>query len=191
MTLIIKPRFYDFFTRSLLPSIHYWPINTDSKCESIKFAVEWGNKHTDKVVNKSRKSNFVVKQTKQIDDLRLCLLLYQAQEIGKAGSSLVQENLVMDYVYDYSFHLLNEYAKLLKYKPTVPEGAVETCSEALVCSVRGQKKRYRVHSMVKGASASPPCDLPPSFEPEDVAVFLEKRESLTNQVALWEKERTI
>ncbi|KAH6817890.1 downstream target of AGL15 2 [Perilla frutescens var. frutescens] len=161
MTLIIQPRFYDFFTRSLLPSIHYWPINTNKKCESIKFAVEWGNRHADK-----------------------------AQEIGKAGSSFVQENLVMDYVYDYSFHLLNEYAKLLKYKPIVPEGAVETCSEALVCDVKGQKKRYRVHSMVKSSSGSPPCDLPPSFGLEDVSLFLERKENLTNQVVLWERSET-
>ncbi|KAL1549875.1 protein O-glucosyltransferase 1-like [Salvia divinorum] len=161
MALIIKPHFYDFFTRSLLPSIHYWPINTNNKCESIKLAVEWGNNYTDK-----------------------------AQEIGRAGSNFVLENLVMDYVYDYSFHLLNEYAKLLKYKPTVPEGAVETCSEALVCSVRGQKKRYRIHSMVKSMSDSPPCNLLPSFEPEDVSVFLERKANLTNQVVLWERGET-
>lgn len=111
----------------------------------------------------------------------------QAQEIGRAGSNFVQENLAMDYVYDYSFHLLNEYAKLLRYKPAVPEGAVEMCSEALVCSVRGQKKRYRIHSMVKSSSGSPPCDLPPSFEPEDVRLFLERKENLTNQVVMWER----
>lgn len=114
-------------------------------------------------------------------------LFYQAQEIGKAGSSFVQENLVMNHVYDYSFHVLNEYAKLLKYKPTVPKGAVEMCSEALVCSVRGQKKRYMIHSMVKSSSHSPPCDLPPLFEPEDVRAFLERKENLTNQVRLWER----
>ncbi|KAL3630370.1 hypothetical protein CASFOL_023354 [Castilleja foliolosa] len=48
MTLIVRPRFHDFFTRSLLPLIHYWPINEKNKCGSIKFAVEWGNKYTDK-----------------------------------------------------------------------------------------------------------------------------------------------
>ena len=31
----------------------------------------------------------------------------------------------MDNVYDYMFHLLNEYSKLLKFKPTMPEKAVE------------------------------------------------------------------
>ncbi|KAI3444569.1 hypothetical protein Pfo_001234 [Paulownia fortunei] len=157
MTLIIKPRFYDFFTRSLLPSIHYWPINKNNKCGSIKFAVEWGNKYTDK-----------------------------AQEIGKAGSNFVQENLAMEYVYDYTFHLLNEYAKLLKYKPTVPQGAVEMCSETLVCSVKGQKRRFRKHSMVKSPADSLPCTLPPSYEPAALRAFLERKENLTNQVISWE-----
>ncbi|KAK6162354.1 hypothetical protein DH2020_002195 [Rehmannia glutinosa] len=157
MTLIVKPRFYDFFTRSLLPLIHYWPINENNKCGSIKFAVEWGNKYTDK-----------------------------AQEIGKGGSKFVQENLAMEYVYDYTFHLLNEYAKLLKYKPTIPQGAVETCSETLVCSVRGQKRRFLKHSMVKSPADSLTCVLPPSYERSALSGFLERKENLTKQVILWE-----
>ncbi|KAK3017594.1 hypothetical protein RJ639_004828, partial [Escallonia herrerae] len=63
---------------------HYWPIREDDKCRSIKFAVDWGNSHKRK-----------------------------AQAIGKAASNFIQEELKMDYVYDYMFHLLNEYAKLL------------------------------------------------------------------------------
>lgn len=34
-----------------MPTVHYWPINRRTECESIKFAVEWGNKNTDKVMN--------------------------------------------------------------------------------------------------------------------------------------------
>lgn len=49
VTLVIMPRYYDFFTRNLVPTVHYWPINEDQKCRSIKFAVDWGNKHTTKV----------------------------------------------------------------------------------------------------------------------------------------------
>lgn len=30
---------------------HYWPISEDDKCQSIKFAVEWGNSHKPKVKN--------------------------------------------------------------------------------------------------------------------------------------------
>ena len=48
-TLLVKPKFYDFFTRGLQPLHHYWPIRTDGKCKSIKFAVDWGNNHQQKV----------------------------------------------------------------------------------------------------------------------------------------------
>lgn len=54
-TLLVKPHYYDFFTRGLVPVHHYWPIQEDDKCKSIKYAVDWGNTHTKKV----KKSNFV------------------------------------------------------------------------------------------------------------------------------------
>ncbi|CAK9180083.1 unnamed protein product, partial [Ilex paraguariensis] len=53
----------------------------------------------------------------------------------------------MEYVYDYMFHLLNEYAKLLKYKPTVPPGAVEVCSETMVCNAKGLDREFMIESM--------------------------------------------
>ena len=28
---------------------HYWPVKNDDKCRSIKFAVDWGNSHQQKV----------------------------------------------------------------------------------------------------------------------------------------------
>lgn len=96
----------------------------------------------------------------------------------------------MNHVYDYSFHLLNEYAKLLKYKPTVPEEAVETCSEDLMCSVKGQKRRYRKHSMVKSPSDSPPCILPPAYEAADIRAFFERKENLTNEVISLERSES-
>ncbi|WCJ22813.1 hypothetical protein M5689_004880 [Euphorbia peplus] len=50
MALFIKPKFYDFFSRSLLPMQHFWPISrAQNKCRDIKFAVDWGNKHPDEV----------------------------------------------------------------------------------------------------------------------------------------------
>lgn len=49
VTLLVNPRYYDIFTRSLQPLKHYWPINENNKCKSIKFAVDWGNNHTKKV----------------------------------------------------------------------------------------------------------------------------------------------
>jgi hypothetical protein len=49
MTLVIKPKYYDFFSRVLMPTKHYWPVRDDSKCSSIKHAVDWGNSHKKKV----------------------------------------------------------------------------------------------------------------------------------------------
>lgn len=51
MTLLITPRYYDFFIRGMAPSHHYWPIRGNTKCTSLKFAVQWGNNHTLKVLS--------------------------------------------------------------------------------------------------------------------------------------------
>ncbi|RVW81225.1 O-glucosyltransferase rumi [Vitis vinifera] len=74
VTLLVKPQYYEFFTRSLQPLVHYWPIKHKDMCKSIKFATDWCNNHTEK-----------------------------AQKIGKAGSSFVQEEIKMKFVYDYMF----------------------------------------------------------------------------------------
>lgn len=50
VTLLVKPIYYDFFTRSLMPLKHYWPIKDEDKCRSIKHAVDWGNSHQEEVV---------------------------------------------------------------------------------------------------------------------------------------------
>lgn len=50
LSLIVKPQNYDFFTRGLMPVQHYWPVRDNNKCRSIKFAVEWGNNHKQKVI---------------------------------------------------------------------------------------------------------------------------------------------
>ena len=51
MTLLVKPEYYDFFIRSMVPMKHYWPIRRNNKCRDLKFAVEWGNNNTEKVSN--------------------------------------------------------------------------------------------------------------------------------------------
>lgn len=45
-TLWIRPEYYDFFLRGMIPMEHYWPIRPDNMCRDIKFAVDWGNNHT-------------------------------------------------------------------------------------------------------------------------------------------------
>ncbi|XP_061371561.1 uncharacterized protein LOC133314131 [Gastrolobium bilobum] len=130
VTLFIEPTYYDFFTRSMVPYRHYWPISIQNTCEDIKYAVDWGNTHP-----------------------------HMAEAIGKAGASFIQEKLKMKFVYDYMFHLLTEYARLLRFEPTIPAGAVEICSETMACPMGGLWRQYMVESMVKSPSDIPPCTM--------------------------------
>lgn len=97
----------------------------------------------------------------------------------------------MKYIYDYMFHLLSEYAKLLQYRPTVPREAVEVCSDTLICSTKGIRKKSRVHSRVNYASSSKPCSMPPPWSPVDLQDFLERKENLTKQVEQWEETQSV
>ncbi|KAF8013603.1 hypothetical protein BT93_I1456 [Corymbia citriodora subsp. variegata] len=159
MTLLIKPQYFDFYTRGLVPLQHYWPIRANKKCTSLKFAVEWGNNHTEK-----------------------------AKAIGEAGSRFIHEDLKMEHVYDYMYHLLNEYAKLFRYKPAVPEGAVELCSETMACPMKGMYKKFMLDSMVESPSQESPCSLPPPYDPPSPEAFLESKAVFTWQVEAWEDE---
>ncbi|KAL7167500.1 hypothetical protein ACSBR2_038043 [Camellia fascicularis] len=157
-TLLVRSHYYDFFIRGLQPLQHYWPIRDDDKCRSLKFAVDWANNHTQK-----------------------------AQAIGKAASDFIQQDLSMDYVYDYMFHLLNEYSKLLTFKPEIPKGAVEFCSETMACNAQGLEKKFMMESLVKGPSITSPCTLPPPYEPHVLDAFVKKKLNSTKQVETWEK----
>ncbi|KAF9600046.1 hypothetical protein IFM89_002519 [Coptis chinensis] len=159
VTLIVKPRYYDHFTRGLVPMQHYWPIRDDDKCRSIKFAVEWGNSHTEK-----------------------------AKEIGQAATNFMYENMAMEYVYDYMFHLLNEYAKLLKYKPTKPIKAIEFCSETLACSADGLVRKFMEDAMVTTPSDTMPCNMPSPMDPLTRIAVDKKIEEVVKQVEMWEKK---
>ncbi|KAK2989080.1 hypothetical protein RJ640_018869 [Escallonia rubra] len=156
VTLLVKPHFYDFFMRSLQPVHHYWPIRDDDKCKSIKFAVDWGNNHKQK-----------------------------AQAIGKAASDFMQEDLKMDNVYDYMFHLLNEYAKLLRFEPRVPEGVEELCSETMACNGIGNEKKFMMESLVKSPSLTSPCTLPPPYDPHVVGTLVKRKINSIKQVEIW------
>ncbi|XP_077239743.1 uncharacterized protein LOC143880652 [Tasmannia lanceolata] len=156
LSLLVNSRYYDFFTRSLMPMHHYWPVREDDKCRSIKFAVEWGNSHKQK-----------------------------AQAIGKMGSNFIQEEVKMDNVYDYMFNLLNEYAKLLTYKPVKPRKSIELCSESMVCPAKGLEKKFMMESMVKTSADSSPCTLPPPFDPPTLQTFLKRKANSIKQVEIW------
>ncbi|KAH1080917.1 hypothetical protein J1N35_020678 [Gossypium stocksii] len=159
MTLLIKPKYYDFFSRSMVSMQHYWPIRRKNKCRDLKFAVEWGNNHP-----------------------------HEAQAIGKAGSKFIEETLTMRNVYDYMFHLLSEYSKLLKFKPTIPSKAHRVCAESVACLQKGLWKDFMVQSMVKSPSRKLPCALHPPFEPQAIQASLDREGKITRQVETWVTE---
>ncbi|KAL3618645.1 hypothetical protein CASFOL_037464 [Castilleja foliolosa] len=158
-SLLMTPHWYDFFSRGLIPQRHYWPVRDNNKCRSLKFAVEWGNNHTEK-----------------------------AKAIGEAGSRFIYEDLRIEYVYDYMLHLLNEYAKLLKYKPTIPPNAVELCSESMACSADGIWRKFMEESLEKSPSNSVPCTMPPPYEPQELKAFIDEKAKATKEVEAWENQ---
>ncbi|KAJ4785129.1 O-glucosyltransferase rumi-like protein (DUF821) [Rhynchospora pubera] len=155
--LLVTTPFNDFFTRGLVPGRHYWPIRPDKKCKSIKYAVNWGNRHQ-----------------------------REAQKMGRAGSLFTQEELSMENVYDYMLHLLTAYAKLLRYKPTVPEKAKEICMESMACSETGLIKEFLLDSMVKSTYDFEPCLMPPPFKTGELDAIARKKDEYLRKVALRE-----
>jgi protein glucosyltransferase len=138
--LRVDTPFQDFFSRGLVAGKHYWPIDPARKCPAIKLAVDWGNQHP-----------------------------AEARRMAGEGSAFAREDLAMDYVYDYMLHLLTEYASLLRYKPTVPEKAVELCPEALACPAHGRERDFMMESREKYVAGYEPCTLPPPFTAQELS----------------------
>ncbi|GMP61484.1 hypothetical protein CsSME_00023934 [Camellia sinensis var. sinensis] len=113
-------------------------------------------------------------------------LTHHAQEIGKVGSKFILDELKMKNVYDYMFHLLYGYGKLLKYKPIVPKGSTEVCLETLACSGSELEKKFKMISMVSGPRDTSPCTMPAAYDPTTLQSFLERKANLTKQVERWE-----
>ena len=112
---------------------------------------------------------------------------WQAQEIGRSASNFIQEEVKMENVYDYMFHLLNEYARLLKFEPRVPEGATELCSEIMACPADGLERKFMVESLVMGPVTGP-CNIPAPYEAQQLQAFYRKKLNAIRRVEKWEKQ---
>lgn len=77
--------------------------------------------------------------------------------MGKSGQEFM-EMLNMRHVYDYMFHLISEYSKLLDYKPVVPPTARQVCTESLLCFA-DPKQRQFLEQSASTLSPAPPCTL--------------------------------
>ncbi|XVF05327.1 hypothetical protein REPUB_Repub05bG0162800 [Reevesia pubescens] len=125
LALLISPQYEDFISRGLVPKLNYWPVSPIGLCESIKFAVDWGN------TNPS-----------------------QAEAIGKRGQQLM-ERLSMDRIYDYMFHLISEYSKLQDFKPVPPSSALEVCEESLLCLAEPKQREFLKRAAAVRSSTPP------------------------------------
>lgn len=90
-------------------------------------------------------------------------------------------------MYDYMFHLLNEYAKLLKYKPSVPKNANELCSEIMACPAEGIEKKLMMESMVNGPTDESPCKMPLPFSELTLDSYQKRKQSSIEEVLTMEK----
>ncbi|WOL13321.1 hypothetical protein Cni_G22091 [Canna indica] len=108
--------------------------------------------------------------------------------MGKASSDFFQEEVKMDFVYDYMLHVLTEYAKLLRYKPTLPEKAKEFCLESMACSAPGDVKKFLLESMEKSTHDQEPCTLPPPYTPEELQQLHENRANAIKQKSKHKQE---
>ena len=94
----------------------------------------------------------------------------------------------MELVYDYMFHLLNEYSKLLKFRPSVPAGAVELRPETMIAAANGLHKKFMEDSLEKSRSKFEPCNLAPN-DPTVLREFEDKKLNALKKVEIWENER--
>ncbi|PHU26488.1 hypothetical protein BC332_04820 [Capsicum chinense] len=163
-------------SRGLMAIKQYCPIKDNDKCRSIKHAVDWGI-----LMNKRSVAASLVRTAFILSEL--C----EAQAIGKTANDFIQEQLKMDYVYDFMFHLLNEYSKFLKYKPTILVNAIELCSEAMACPAEGITKKFMLESMVEGPSDAILATCHP-LSPVEVHSILDTKENSIKQVDSWEQK---
>lgn len=114
--------------------------------------------------------------------------IFQAMAIGKAASKLIEEELKMEYIYDYMFHLLNQYSKLLTFKPTVPPNATELSSDSLASAAKGSIiRKSMMESVVTSPAESSPCALQPPYDPQSLQLLFRRKEDSIKQVEKWER----
>ncbi|CAM6103649.1 unnamed protein product [Calypogeia fissa] len=139
-TLSIKPSWYDFFSRGLQQWVHYIPVRPSrllapEMCDSLNKAVEWAEANQGEAVR-----------------------------IGAAGREFVRSELSMENVYNYMFHLLREYAQLLKFKPIQGAASLVTLDQVL-CLVEPGLHMDTLRQTMKAMPINPlPCKMSDSEE---------------------------
>ncbi|XP_024524826.1 O-glucosyltransferase rumi homolog [Selaginella moellendorffii] len=129
--LYLDSEYDEFFTKGLLPNIHFMPISSkeEEMCQSLRDAVNWGNSHA-----------------------------HEAQNIGRSGQAFMREQVNIDQVYNYMFHLLSEYSRLQRFTPEIPRGGRFFCRRALqyIAELYGKQNYIGAHKRVED---SEPCTM--------------------------------
>lgn len=165
VSLLITPAFHDFFSRGLVPRVSYWPVRYEKMCDSLKFAVDWGNKDAAK-----------------------------AEKIGNKGQEFMAKEVSMQHVYDYMLHVLIQYAKLQRFKPGEMVGDMrEVCSEEILCSAQPTEKRFMQQSKVSTRSgatlAADPCILEAQNQSAaNIQALVKSQRLRIRQIEKWEDE---
>ncbi|KAF3777404.1 O-glucosyltransferase rumi-like protein, partial [Nymphaea thermarum] len=153
LPLIITPRYYDFFSRGLMPRENYFPVRATKLCRSIKHAVDWSNKHP-----------------------------FEAEAIGRGAQGFMQE-LDMETVYSYMFHLLVEYSKLQDFKPSALPSTKLLCEESVLCFADPVQRRSLERSSVPVPTFnfSGPC-MRPLPDHDLVKRWMQQKTDITNDI---------
>lgn len=100
----------------------------------------------------------------------------------------MQQELKMDYVYDYMYHLLTQYSKLLRFKPEIPKNSTELCSETMACPRDGNERKFMMESLVTHPAETGPCTMPPPYDPASFFSVLKRRQSTARRIEQWESK---
>lgn len=154
VVLLLPQEHHDFYSRGLEPLRHFWPVDPKDLCNSLRFAVEYGNDHP-----------------------------AQSKHIGKHGKDFCFEDLSMANVYSYMLHMLTAYAKLLTFTPEVPARAREICPEVVLCLAEPWQRPILTASLAhaNASAAAPPCGRPHGAAHELLA-FEQQGQSMQGEV---------
>ncbi|CAL4931421.1 unnamed protein product [Urochloa decumbens] len=115
-----------------------------------------------------------------VDAARKCAAIRLARL--RAGGA-VPEN-----AYDYMLHVLTEYARLLRYKPTVPENAVELCSEHVACPTGARAREFMMEPRERHVADYEPCTLPPPFTAEEIREMARWEDDVRSEIRKMENQ---
>lgn len=129
----------DFFSRGVQPWVHTLPVDREEPiCWNLRHMLEWAVNHSSTV-----------------------------QEVGRRGRKFCEEDLKMENVYNYMYHILRYYGSLQRFKPERRPDFEHITIENLkdVDPKTGKFTSWYADNKLEEAATTPPCTLPPPQSP--------------------------